>query len=59
MDDKELFREVISRLEKYGISLKGSYVCYQNEPKFNTDGFIFAYNLKRLSDLIYKVIDFR
>lgn len=58
MNDKELFKEVVNKLNKHGIHMQGKIVCYNSVEVFNTDGFNFEYNMARLGDLINKVVNF-
>ena len=58
MDDKEFFREIVSRLNKHGIRMIETLVYLDYEPIFNTDGFNFEYNLYRLGELVKNAVDF-
>ena len=56
MNDTELFREVLNRMaETYphrDIKMVGTLVYIDGESRFNTDGYRFLYNIKRLADAL-------
>ena len=56
MNDKELFQEVLDRMaETYphrDIKMLGTLVYIDGKCRFNTDGYILLYNIKRLADAI-------
>ena len=60
MTDKELFKEVFDRItgKNSQVSMSGSLVCYNGQPKFNIDGFNLAYNLHRLTNLLEDIGEF-
>jgi len=56
MSDKELFNEVFNCVAgKTSVTMSGTLVCVNGEPKFNTDGYTLAYNLHRLTNLLEEV----
>jgi hypothetical protein len=54
MTDKDLFKEVFDRIAgaRPNITMYGTLVCLNGEPKFNTDGYSLAYNLYRFTNLL-------
>ena len=56
MNDTELFQEVLDRMaETYphrDIKMLGTLVYIDGKCRFNTDGYILLYNIKRLADAI-------
>ena len=56
MNDSELFQEVLDRMaETYphrDIKMLGTLVYIDGKCRFNTDGYILLYNIKRLADAI-------
>ena len=56
MNDSELFQEVLNRMaETYphrDIKMLGTLVYIDGKCRFNTDGYILLYNIKRLADAI-------
>ena len=56
MKDSELFQKVLDRMaETYphrDIKMVGTLVYIDGKCRFNTDGYRFLYNIKRLADEI-------
>lgn len=56
MNDSELFQEVLNRMaETYphrDIKMVGTLVYIDGKCRFNIDGYILLYNIKRLADAI-------
>ena len=54
MTDKDLFMEVFNRIagSRPNITMSGTFVYLNGEPKFNTDGYTLAYNLFRFTNLL-------
>lgn len=56
MNDSELFQEVLNRMaETYphrDIKMVGTLVYIDGKCRFNIDGYILLYNIKRLADAL-------
>jgi hypothetical protein len=54
MNDRELFIEVFNNFQQryQGLEMKGGLVYYNDECKFNIDGFNLCYNLLRLTEML-------
>ena len=58
MTDFELFKKVFDRIAGRTLTMEGPLVCYDGDPKFNTDGYNLAYNLHRLTNLLEEIGEF-
>ena len=58
MTDREFFNEVFDRIAGRRLTMRGTLVSYNGEPKFNIDGYNLAYNLHRLTNLLEDIGEF-